>query len=118
MQCKYSEMNASLGTYLPHDVVEAAFQVRKLPLPATVAPNQPAPENQQVFWIWPAFVAACLALDVLFSSVASRPVDHAFTVVAVIAVSAFPIGVFLYNQSFEKNRWADSEFSPYETGDE
>jgi hypothetical protein len=118
MKCKYSEMTASLGTYVPHEVIETGFGVQNLPRPATVAPNQPAPDNQQVYWLWPLFVAACLLLDAAFSSWARRPVDHSWTLFAVVAVSVFPLGVFLYNRSFEQSRWADSEFGPHAAGDD
>lgn len=114
---EYSELNASLATYLPHETIETAFGLKeKLPRGFSVAPNQPAPDYSQVYWMWPAFVAVCVLSDVLVSTAKAQPPEHLWTVLAVVAISIVPVGVLLFSHSFERNRWADSEFNPYDTG--
>jgi hypothetical protein len=42
-------------------------------------------------------------------------VDSAWLWLGMLLVSVYPIGTFIYKQSFERRRWADSQFNPYAT---
>jgi hypothetical protein len=94
-----SEINISVGRYLPHDELEAAFGVRDLPRPWGVAPNQPAPPVGSV---------------VLTSTKAFTPKPDGWLLwYGLLAVSAVPLGTILYWWSFELRRWQNSDYSPY-----
>ncbi len=65
----YGEVNYSLGTYLPRQEVERAFGLSGLPVPVTVAPNQPFP-HRGIYGAWAIFAALIGALC-LYSLLAS-----------------------------------------------
>ena len=57
------EINWSLGTYLRPDEVEKAFNIRGIPRPGGVAPNQPYPYKPlYMTWGWLTLVACMLGL--------------------------------------------------------
>jgi hypothetical protein len=112
------EMNVSLATYLPHETVEKSFGVGPLPRGFGVAPNQPPPANSGIFKCWFLFGAALLVIDLVASAMRSQPVDHWISFWAFVLVSLIPAGTMLYNHSFERSRWEDSEFNPYASSDE
>jgi hypothetical protein len=113
------EVNVSLGTYLPREEVQVAFKLPALAGGFGVAPNQPNPTDTGVFWSWPLVVIFVLLVYMAFKVI--RPagsVDAAWLWIALVLVSLYPAGVWLYMRDFEKRRWADSEFNPYATGEE
>jgi hypothetical protein len=111
------EANYSLGTYVPHAEIEQAFGVKNLPRGFGVAPNQPAPVDRRVYLLWVAFVALLVILDVVFGSTLKHDVDQFFFFLCLVLVSVIPGCTALYAWSFEKSRWADSQFNPYDTGE-
>jgi hypothetical protein len=107
------EVNVSLGTYLPHETLEKAFGIGPLPRGWGVAPNQPPPANKAIYKYWLLFAASLLVIDLVMSAVRRQPIDHWISFWAFVLVSLMPAGTMLYNHSFERSRWADSEFNPY-----
>lgn len=113
------EVNVSLGSYLPSEEVVAAFKIPALSQGFGVAPNQPNPTDYKVFLTWPMVVALLFVLFLVFRAV--RPtgtVDSTWLWIALVLVSLYPLGTWLYKQDFEKRRWADSDFNPYATSDD
>ena len=110
---KYSESNCSFGTYIPHEEVEKAFKVGPLRRGAAIAPNQPAPNYQAIFFGWVVFIFLLIGIDIFYSTVMKYTVAHAWTFIAIIILSLYPIAMLLHKGAFETSRWADSEFSPY-----
>jgi hypothetical protein len=108
------EANYSLGTYVAHDEIEQAFGVSKLPRSFGVAPNQPSPVDKRVYVSWLGFGALLVLLDVILASSPKQEVDQGMFVVCLVAISIIPLGAALYGWGFEKSRWADSQFNPYE----
>jgi hypothetical protein len=108
------EANYSLGTWIPHAEIEKAFGVSKLPRGFGVAPNQPSPVDKRVYVSWLGFGALLVLLDVLLASNPKQGVDQGMFVVCLVAISIIPLGAALYAWGFEKSRWADSQFNPYE----
>lgn len=112
-----SEENATLATYVSVEEMEAAFGVESLSRPWGVAPAQPAPVlDWRLFCLWPVFVlvlvATYFALSTSSNSTGSDPILLAL---ALLGVSAFPIGALVYKHNFEVQRWRDSDYSPYST---
>ncbi|MGE4091429.1 MAG: DUF4178 domain-containing protein [Candidatus Binatia bacterium] len=60
------EINWSLGTYLPRERVEQAFNVKALPQPTTIAPNQPYP-HQGIFRAWGYLLLAAVAIALILN---------------------------------------------------
>ncbi len=60
------EVNWSLGTYLKVGEVERAFQVKDLPTPTTVAPNQPFPHGG-IYKYWGLFLLAAFVVGLALS---------------------------------------------------
>ncbi len=116
-ECQYQEVIASLGTYLSHEEVEQAFALEPLQRGWGVAPNQPVPAGIELAGMWVAFAMTMVVIDLLLGAVKSEAVDHWVTFWFFAFVTAYPVGAFLYNQSFERSRWAESEFSPYEAAE-
>jgi hypothetical protein len=113
------EVSYSLGIYVPHAEIEQAFGVSTLPRGFQIAPNQPSPIDRRVYVFWAAFAAFLIFVDVGISAAKSAPgVDQSFFIVALLLISVVPIGTLLYAHSFERSRWADSQFNPYDTGDD
>ena len=113
-----SEVNVSLGTYVPQTTVEQAFGLLPLIRGWGVAPNQPAPGPSGIYKYWALFAAALLLIDLLMSVTMSRPVDHWIAFWAFVLLSLMPVGTLLYNHSFERSRWQDSEYNPYASSDD
>lgn len=113
------EVNVSLGTYVPAEEIAAAFKLPALSAGFGVAPNQPNPTDYSVFLTWPIVVGVLVLLYLVFRAI--RPagtVDSTWLWIALVLVSLYPLGTWLYKSDFEKRRWADSAFNPYATGDE
>ncbi|MBM4002305.1 MAG: DUF4178 domain-containing protein [Planctomycetes bacterium] len=108
---RFVERIASLGTYLAHEQVEAAFKLGRLPRGFGVAPNQPAPTYGPVYLLWLAWLAIFIAIDLVISLIVKHPVGHEWTVIAIACLSFFPGALWLHARSFEQSRWADSEFA-------
>ncbi len=85
------EVNMSLGTYLPVD--------------------------RSVYGYWGVFIVA-LGLIFAGASLIKTTADGWLLWYALLAVSIVPIGSLIVNYMFDVNRWSDSEFSPYATGDD
>jgi hypothetical protein len=113
-----SEVNLSLGTYVPHATVEQAFGLPPLSRGWGVAPNQPAPGPTSIYKYWGLFAASLLIIHFVIAAVSSKPVDHWIAFWAIAFVSLMPVGTMLYNHSFERSRWQDSEYNPYASSDE
>ena len=110
------EVNMSLGTYLPHADIEAAFGTEELPKSFKVAPNQPFPCDRSIYGHWGFFVVALFIT--YFGATVIRPsVDVWLLVWALFFVSLIPIIAMIVNTTFDVSRWSDSDFSPYATDD-
>jgi ssDNA-binding Zn-finger/Zn-ribbon topoisomerase 1 len=87
-QQESQEVNWSLGTYLPLRDVERIFQLKNLPRPTTVAPNQPFP-HRGIYKYWALFMLAAILLGGLLSL--QRPAkvfEQTFTVQTAPAAAA------------------------------
>jgi hypothetical protein len=67
-----SEINWSLGGYVPLKEIEGKFNVN-LPKPSTVAPNQPF-RHKKIYAYWLALMAAAVVLGIFFLATGSRRV--------------------------------------------
>jgi Domain of unknown function (DUF4178) len=111
------EVNYSLGTYMPHETIEQAFGVSDLRRGFGVAPNQPSPVDGRVYVAWGLFAVILLILDAMVSAAkAPTGIDQSFLVAALALISVVPVGAMIYGHSFERSRWKDSEYNPYDTG--
>lgn len=114
-----SEMNVSLGTYMTADQVESAFGVTGLKRPWSPGPNQPPPDNGPILKLWFIFLGTLLLMDVVFANGWITPaLDQWLFGYALFFVSIVPVGTLLYNHSFERQRWSQSDYSPYATDDD
>lgn len=114
-----SEINVSLGTYMTPDAVESIFDVKGLSRPWSPGPNQPPPNNGAIFKTWFAFLGILILLDVIFANGwITETLDQWLFAYALVFVSIVPVGTLLYNHSFERQRWAESDYSPYATDDD
>jgi hypothetical protein len=62
-----SEINWSLGTYVPRKDIQRAFNVRSLAAPVGIAPNQPFP-YKPIYRAWLVFLLIALLMGVVFLS--------------------------------------------------
>ena len=112
-----AEVNYSLGTYVRHEDVEKAFGLSSLPRGWKVAPNQPKPMDNRVFVWWLGFLAA-LFLFFLIGNLVGPGADVCLGLWAAILVSVLPLCGLFYRHTFEVSRWKDSDYSPYQSGDD
>ncbi len=112
-----SEVNLTLATYIPHTEIEESFGVRGLSQGWGVAPNQPSPVDKKIYLWWLVGGGIILLLYALFGAgifgTTARELDGGILFWAIVLVSVLPIGAAIYQFSFEKRRWEDSDFSPY-----
>jgi hypothetical protein len=101
------EVNISRGVYAKHEEVEQAFGVQGLPRSWGPAANQPNPVDKRVYVLWPIFAGVLLVLYLIISALRSG-VDGGWFFLALVALSAVPVGALLYGHSFEKSRWEQS----------
>jgi len=114
-----SELNISLGTYIEKDVLAAAFGLKELPAAWGVGAIQPAPRlGDDIVVLWIGFIVLLIVLDLLFSTGSvTQPVSQFHFLVAMAAVSAWPLIALFQNRQFEVRRWQVSDFSPYQQGE-
>ncbi len=104
------EVTVSLGTYVEAEEIEKAFGLELVSKPWGVGVIQPRPNcGCMPFLMWPAFLFLLMLIKVIGGA------DGGLWFICMIVVSAFPIGIMVYNHSFEKKRWQDSDYSPYAT---
>ena len=111
------ETTYSLGTYLPHEELEAAFNIKGLRRGWGVAPNRPVKTDfKPVMISWAIMAAVVFGINMLASVGLSlgKP-DQGWFFTALVAVSAVPVFSLLHRHSMERKRWEDSEFNPYST---
>jgi hypothetical protein len=112
------EVNCSFGTYVPAEEVQQAFKLPALTKGFGVAPNQPSPVDNTVFWTWPLIIGFIVVLYGFFRLIRpSGTVDSTWLWMSLVLVSLYPLGTWLYKRDFEKRRWADSDFNPYAAAD-
>lgn len=104
------ETSISLGTYLPHDDVTAAFGVANLPRGWAVAPNQPEPVPSEIFVKWAMFLLALVIIYGFAEAIGMQP-DGWLLAWAMAAASALPVIGAMINGNFNQRRWAESDFS-------
>ncbi len=109
----FSEINVSLSTYLTHEQVEQAFAVKDLPHSWEIAPNQPLPGSPDVYRYWLIYLLVLGLIEILMGGVLGRSLDYGIFFGALLMVSIPPFCLWLTRFSAERQRWADSEFSPY-----
>lgn len=117
---KGEEINVSLGTYLTVEEIEAAFNLKDLPRPFGVGTIQPLPSRADVWGMWVCFASLLAVLDFLFVSgtVLKQPVAQFHFFAAQAIIFAFPVLMLFGRHAFEVNRWSNSDYSPYATGDD
>ena len=109
------ELNLSLGTYVPKEVLEVAFGLKKeLKTPWGIGPIQPRPSYADVWIQWFGFGVLLFVLNSVFTSL-SYVVDPFFLYASLFLISLLPIILLIKNYMFEVSRWEDSDFSPYAT---
>ncbi len=114
---KSSEMNLSVGRYLPHEELEAAFQLKELSRPWSVSPNQPAPPVGTLVLSWFSFVGLMLLVYAFAQTRLLTPAPDAWLLwYGFLAVSIVPAMSLLHAWSFEVRRWQNSDYSPYSQG--
>ena len=104
-----AEVTFSHGVYVPHTEIAQAFAVRLYPPAWGVKPNQPNPVDQRIYVLCPVFVVLLFLLNTVIQWL--RPagtVDGAWLVWMVIGIVGVPLTAFLYQNSFESQRWQDS----------
>ncbi len=84
-----AEINWSLGTYLPRQEVEQAFDLTGLPAPSTVGSNQPF-RYTSIYKYWLYFLAAVVTLGLFFFALAGRHKVHEIAVRVPAATAATP----------------------------
>lgn len=112
------ELNVSLGTYLEREVLEKSFRLKELRVPWSVGAIQPQPDRSDIWMLWLGFGLLLLLLNLVFAGALQYPVSQFHFIVALVAVSVFPVGLLALRYQFEVNRWKDSDFSPYASGEE
>lgn len=116
---KGQEINVSLGTYLAVEEVEAAFHLKDLPRPFGVGTIQPLPSRADVWGMWVCFASLLAVLDFIFvSGAVKQPVAQFHFFAAQALVLAWPILMLFGRHTFEVNRWSNSDYSPYATGED
>lgn len=116
---KGQEINASVGTYLTVEEIEAAFKLNDLPRPFGVGTIQPLPSRADVWGLWVCFASLLAVLDFIFvSGTVKKPVDQFHFFTAQMIVFAFPMLMWFGRRSFEVNRWSNSDYSPYASSEE
>ena len=109
------ESTVSHGTYVTVDEVKQAFGRDDLRRPFGVGAIQPAPKmGVRFLFSYIAFILILNATYLLASWLqpAKRP-DILFLILGIGLVTAFPACVLLYVHSFERQRWRNSDYSPY-----
>lgn len=116
-----SELNISLGTYITKEEVAEAFKVKEIPAAWGIGAIQPAPATaKDVLLMWMGFAALLIVMDLVFStgSVTTTPVSQFHFIMAIIAISIWPVITLFSKHFFEVERWKQSDFSPYQSGDD
>ena len=108
------EVNMSLGTYTPHEVIEQAFGLSSLPRGFKVAPNQPLPCDRKIYGLWMLVLGTLFVVYLMAGLIKDKP-DGWLVVWAMFLASVIPIGAWMVNNTFNVKRWSDSDFSPYTT---
>lgn len=112
---KTEEITVSVGYYIEVEELEAIFGVKDLQRPWGVGVIQPSPSPGWHFYAcWAGFIAYLVfAINVLGNGKA----DGWLFFYALIAVSSIPILVLGWLYFFEVQRWKDSDYSPYASGE-
>ncbi|MFM8289176.1 MAG: hypothetical protein ACKOGA_20995, partial [Planctomycetaceae bacterium] len=96
--------------------VEEGFGVEELPRSWSVGPIQPAPEIPgEIVVICLGAIAVLVAQLLYFSGSAAggQPVTPVYTLLAGLAVLAWPLVMWMRKAQFESQRWADSPFGTH-----
>lgn len=123
LSTEYNESESvwSLGEYLLPEEVSYAFRpmtkldkALRLPFPIGVAPNQPTPyRNSEMTNVWLSSLVFICFLFVITKGGMEGSMNNFFT--GLLAVLGWPIWDLMRSQSFEKQRWSNSDCSPYES---
>ena len=103
-----SEENISLGVYQPPEAIEAAFGVKNLRRPWSVAPNQPGPRLRRVWTIGITCAALLIILNAALTPKTHGPTSPWLLIYSIFFVLIVPIGASIYAWSFETRRWQNS----------
>lgn len=117
------ERNVSKATYLPIESLESAFGLTDLPRPWGIGTIQPNPHSSDVWLIWAGFLVVSFVLLGLYGFLVPMPggthaadrIFHFF--VALVALTAWPVGTVIVQHQREVSRWKDSDYSPYAQGE-
>ncbi len=109
------EITVSKGTYVTVDEIEQAFDRNDLRRPLGVGAIQPAPKMGYRFLF--SYIAFVVILNAIYMIgkwfQPAKPPDGVLLIIAIGIVTIFPLGVLLYLHSFERQRWRNSDYSPY-----
>ncbi len=112
---KLEEINVSLGTYMQHEEIEAAFGVKGLPRSWGVGPISPAPAvGPAIYVAWMAFSLVMLLIHAMYYTGAATTGSDGWLLFYGLAFLAVPpVGIMFYRHGFEVQRWSNSDYSPY-----
>jgi hypothetical protein len=103
-----NEENISLGLYTLPEAIEAAFGIKNLRRPWSVAPNQP---RLRVGRVWMMATACTILLTILNAALRPKTVGATspwLLIYAIFVILTVPLGASLYAWSFETRRWQNS----------
>ena len=112
------EIVVSHSKYIDIDTLESAFGLKDLPRPwgiGTIQPQAPLPAD---FW-W-ILVSTVTLLIVIYNvySIGANPEESKILmkhlVFAMMILAVWPAITLVTRSNFEKNRWSNSNYSPYD----
>lgn len=97
------EINWSLGLYMKPKEVEAAFGIKGLPQPSTIAPNQPFP-HKAIYRYWGILMAAAFLLGLIFLVIGPRKkiLEMTYTLQPLQNAEATDV---IFTDQFELQSW-------------
>lgn len=112
------EMVVSHSRYLDIDTLEAAFGLKDLPRPWGIGTIQPQePISADFWWILVSTVTLLIVIYNVYSNGANPEESKIFMkhlVLAMMILAVWPVITFVMRSNFEKNRWSNSDYNPYD----
>lgn len=109
------EMTVSQGTYVTVDEIQTAFGIKDLRRPFGVGAIQPEPRMGYRFLFTFILFVAILNMTFLLGKMLQpmKPPDMFLLILGIAIVTAIPGLAMLYVHAFERQRWRNSDYSPY-----
>jgi len=105
-----SEVNYTLGKYIPKEDIESGFGVSDLRPPTGVAPNQPYPYSG-IFKLWMLMLAASIFAVLVVMALGSRKQIYSKTIALKRTTSAK--NAVIYSEPFEISRFRNIKVTCY-----